>query len=350
MATLTLSSSFRMSDYPALSAVVSSNRTDSQFERQVTGGLTYTFKGSGLQYASDGEPSSGVFNTLDISSGGNLIFRMTVADVQVSRAFQTLASIPQSTNFLAFLRDHFASNDTMTGSDGNDELIGFEGADTMSGGLGNDVLDGDAVGFAGGSDTIDGGAGSDTIRGLDGDDLIRGGAGNDDVNGNLGADTVYGGDGADLVRGGQDNDLVYGDVDNDVHVNGNLGNDTVYGGDGNDMLFGGQDDDRLYGDVGIFGDSGLDTLSGDRGNDTLTGGGGADLFVMGNSGAGNDVVTDFSFDEGDRLRFATGTTWEVTSGQGGAMLVLSFGGSTIGAITLLNAAVGAVRNDWVIFG
>ena len=348
MATLTLSSSFRIPDQPGLSAAVT-NSSATQFER-VANGLTYTFKGTSFQYGSDGEPSSGVLNGLDISSGGNLVVRIALTDVQVSRGLQGFSSTPQSSNFLAFLRDQFGSIDTLTGSSGNDYLIGYDGADSMSGGLGDDTLDGDEVGFSGGSDTMDGGAGSDTIRGLEGDDLLRGGAGNDDVNGNLGADTVYGGDGVDVVRGGQGADMVYGEVDNDSHINGNIGNDTVYGGDGNDMVFGGQDDDRLFGDEGIFGNSGLDTLSGDFGNDTLTGGGGADLFVMGTSATGNDVVTDFNFDEGDRLRLATGTTWEVTGGQGGVMLVLSFGGSTIGAITLTGFGVGAVRNDWITFG
>lgn len=348
MATLTLSSSYRIPDQPGLSAPVST-RSDTQFER-VANGLTYTFKGVGFQYGNDGEPSSGVLNGLDISSGGNLVVRIALADVQVSRGLQGFSSTPQASNFLAFLRDQFASVDTLTGSDGNDYLIGYDGADSLSGGIGNDTLDGDEAGFAGANDTVDGGAGADTIRGLDGDDLLRGGVGDDDVNGNLGADTVYGGDGNDLVRGGQGNDVVYGEVGNDVHVNGNIGNDTVYGGDGNDQLFGGQDDDRLFGDEGIFGNSGLDTLSGDLGNDTLTGGGGADLFVMGSSATGNDVVTDFNYDEGDRIRLAPGTVYEVTTGQGGAMLVLGMGNTTIGAITLTGVAVGSVRNDWVVFG
>lgn len=75
------------------------------------------------------------------------------------------------------------------------------------------------------------------------------------------------------------------------------GGSTLNGGDGNDVLLGGNGDDTLNGD------NGQDVLSGGDGNDTLTGGAGPDTFVY---TAGDDVVTDFEFNQGDRISLGNG--------------------------------------------
>jgi hypothetical protein len=72
------------------------------------------------------------------------------------------------------------------------------------------------------------------------------------------------------------------------------------GGAGNDELLGGAARDLLSGGVGN------DVMNGGDGNDVMSGGAGNDLFVFtGPVSAlafGNDVITDFNYAEGDRLK------------------------------------------------
>lgn len=80
-------------------------------------------------------------------------------------------------------------------------------------------------------------------------------------------------------------------------------------------LSGGQGDDWLSGDLGA------DWLSGDRGNDTLSGGAGGDLFVF--SGAsGQDVITDFSAAEGDRIGLAPGQGYRLSANAAGEAVIV----------------------------
>jgi Ca2+-binding RTX toxin-like protein len=68
------------------------------------------------------------------------------------------------------------------------------------------------------------------------------------------------------------------DAENGVVLMGNGGHDTLIGGDADDILIG------------------------ELGNDTLTGGGGADTFVFSETGLAHaDVITDYNFDEGDKI-------------------------------------------------
>jgi len=77
------------------------------------------------------------------------------------------------------------------------------------------------------------------------------------------------------------------DADGDYSIMGTAGDDTLYGTAGNDTLIGGDGDDILIGGLG---------------NDTLTGGGGADTFVFAELGLAHaDVITDYSFAEGDKI-------------------------------------------------
>jgi len=156
----------------------------------------------------------------------------------------------------------------------------------------------------------DGSTRGDTLRpeptrgdGRDGEgggdhNLIRGTQRSDDIDGTDRTDAIYAGGGDDTVSAAGGNDL----------VRAGSGNDTVSGGSGDDKMGGGLGDDLL------MGDSGNDYLLGGQGDDTLTGGEGSDhfYFKIGNAngtpvrGAGDDVITDFSAEEGDTIR-VTGT-------------------------------------------
>ncbi len=145
------------------------------------------------------------------------------------------------------------------------------------------------------------------VWGLDGNDTIGGSSdSNERLLGNNGNDAIGGGGGNDIIYGGKDNDLLDGNDGNDV-VRGDAGNDIIFGGFGNDILRGGQGDDDLNGTEGN------DFLAGDRGVDVLTGGSGADICVLRSNDEafginGADVITDFNFDEGDRIGLTDGLT------------------------------------------
>ncbi|MEG4853839.1 calcium-binding protein [Microcoleus sp. B5-D4] len=145
------------------------------------------------------------------------------------------------------------------------------------------------------------------VWGLDGNDTIGGSSdSNERLLGNNGNDVIGAGGGNDIIYGGKDNDLLDGNDGNDV-VRGDAGNDLIFGGFGNDILRGGQGDDDLDGNDGD------DFIAGDRGVDVLTGGLGGDIFVLRSNDEafgidGADVVTDFNFDEGDRIGLTDGLT------------------------------------------
>ncbi|MFM9266486.1 calcium-binding protein [Tychonema sp. BBK16] len=172
---------------------------------------------------------------------------------------------------------------------GGPRFLGFATADDI------DVREGDLSSFTWG------------VWGLDGNDTIAGSSdSNERLLGNNGNDVIAGGAGNDIIYGGKDNDILDGNENNDV-VRGDAGNDIIFGGPGNDLLRGGQGDDDLDGNEGN------DFLAGDRGIDVLTGGPGADIFLVRTNDEGlginqADVITDFSFDEGDRIALPDGLT------------------------------------------
>ncbi len=73
----------------------------------------------------------------------------------------------------------------------------------------------------------------------------------------------------------------------------------MYGGSGKDILLGQNDSDE------IFGEANDDKIYGGRGDDILQGGLGADEFWFA-PGEGTDIVRDFRYVDGDRLRFRSG--------------------------------------------
>lgn len=75
--------------------------------------------------------------------------------------------------------------------------------------------------------------------------------------------------------------------DKDLRVQAHAGNDVIWGSDANETIIGGD---------------GNDTIFGGAGSNTLTGGAGADLFEFTASSV-NDAITDYSFDQGDILKF-----------------------------------------------
>ena len=134
----------------------------------------------------------------------------------------------------------------------------------------------------------------------DDNDYVTGSTGDDDLFGYLGQDTLIGGYGTDRLYAGQHEDQVYG----------NQGQDLIYGHKGDDIIYGGQDDDWLYGNQGgdrIYGNRGNDSIWAGQDDDWIDGGEGTD-WLFGNKGAdrfhlssGDDVIYDFSTEEGDRL-------------------------------------------------
>lgn len=76
-------------------------------------------------------------------------------------------------------------------------------------------------------------------------------------------------------------------VNKDLRVEAYAGNDVIWGSDANETIIGGD---------------GNDTIFGGAGSNELTGGEGADLFEFTASSI-NDSITDYSFSQGDTLRF-----------------------------------------------
>ncbi|GJE19367.1 calcium-binding protein [Methylobacterium marchantiae] len=214
-----------------------------------------------------------------------------------------------------------------------------QGDDTVTAGTGNDFIVGGV-----GNDTVSAGAGNDTVLGQDGRDTLFGEAGDDRMNGGVSDDSLSGGDGNDELGGGTGDDILVGSGGNDT-LFGEDGNDRLNGGTGDDIFIGGAGNDELGGDVGndvLVGNGGMDSLFGEAGNDTLDGGAGNDI-LLGGSGAdqfnfgvdsGTDIITDFSFADGDRLALFGQSYVAQQDEFGNASLALSGGGLvTLAGIT-----------------
>jgi hypothetical protein len=103
----------------------------------------------------------------------------------------------------------------------------------------------------------------------------------------------------------------------------------------------------------ITGTSGDDTLNGTSstsnifeglgGNDTVTGGTGADTFHS-SAGAGLDVVTDFSYGQGDRVMLDHGTAYTVH--QNGSDTVVDMGNGD--QLVLQNVTLTSLPSDWIM--
>ncbi|WP_144415951.1 calcium-binding protein [Calothrix sp. 336/3] len=171
-------------------------------------------------------------------------------------------------------------------------IKGTSGADILKG-----TSKGDAIYGYEGDDKLYGFDGSDSIYGFSGNDSIWGGKSWDMLYGLSGNDKIYGEDGSDSIDGGEGNDYLDGGNDDD----------NIFGWNGNDTLIGGNGNDNLYGEGGndiLIGGTGNDTLTGGTGKDTLTGGNGADKFVFKSLSEGIDTITDFKYQEGDKIEIS----------------------------------------------
>ena len=177
---------------------------------------------------------------------------------------------------------------------------------------------------------------NDVVMGALGNDTIQGTAGGDTINGRTGEDTVTGGEGADWLYGGKGDDQLIGDGGDDVLL-GNLDADTLSGGAGADTLRGGQDDDV------ITGGDGADWISGDRGADTVSGGAGADGFHF-FSGAGDDLVLDFTPQEGDRVQLDQGSVYTLSQSGADTLIDLGHGDHMV----LQNFQMSSFSGDWLL--
>ncbi|MEP2809623.1 LamG-like jellyroll fold domain-containing protein [Parasphingorhabdus sp.] len=189
------------------------------------------------------------------------------------------------------------------GTDGADDLDGTDGADAIDGGLGDDAIDGGA-----GNDVIQGGYGNDDLTGGDGNDVLDGGHGEDMLDGGAGDDLLISrSDGREGVIA-YDADRDEGDPLNEL-TDGKLYPDQPIHSD--DVMTGGEGADTFYFQTLINAkqryiekhtqDDGTIRWHGVAGeNDKLH-----DHWV---DTIGNDVITDFTRDEGDRIVIEGHTT------------------------------------------
>ncbi|NJR39892.1 MAG: hypothetical protein HC781_15070 [Leptolyngbyaceae cyanobacterium CSU_1_4] len=141
--------------------------------------------------------------------------------------------------------------------------------------------------------------------------------------------TLNGDEDRNKLNGTEQDDLIYGNGGSD-RLYGKGGNDRLVGGFGDDWLEGGEGDDELYGSEGsnsLRGGNGDDRLFG-GGFNRLIGGNGGDRFIL-TAGEGFDIVTDFSFEDGDRLSLSDGLQFSslgiTATGRNGRHTVISAG-------------------------
>ena len=188
------------------------------------------------------------------------------------------------------------------------------------------------------------------LAGTSGDDVLDISSQTADytVDGRAGDDTIYGGSGHDILLGGRGDDLIYASVE-DSFVDGGGGADTVsfvnfsdvsglgvearlQGGllgltvgtlqtdvfAGVENLTGSNYDDILGGNRSVNeldGGAGNDLLLAAGRGDFLTGGTGADTLAV--TGATRTVtITDFHYNEGDRIQLEGGATFDWVQGSG----------------------------------
>ncbi len=203
-------------------------------------------------------------------------------------------------DFIEVTSDHLISHVIFTG----------DGRNIVKAGLGNDQVYGGA-----GDDRILGGAGDDILYGYDGNDVIDGGDGNDLISGGFGYDSLDGGSGNDTVdyrnwSGGAYYNLEKGIVKFQYAYTENVVNfENIKTGDGQDYIVG------TAGDNVIQAGAGNDTLIGGDGNDTLTGGLGTDVFRFNTLSKDVDIITDFSWRQGDVIQIDASTFGATSKSQ-----------------------------------
>ncbi|MCZ2455754.1 type I secretion C-terminal target domain-containing protein [Acinetobacter baumannii] len=183
-----------------------------------------------LQYFNDVKFEGANFTDAQFLRVGNdLVIKAFGTDDSVTFKNYLSDSDSYSRDFNFIFADKTASTTELTsltiqlnGTDGNDVLNGWKGKDVLIGGLGDDTL----TGYTG-DDLLDGGEGKNVLNGGDGNDTLITGSGNDVLNGDNGNDTLNGGAGNDTLNGG-------------------AGQDTLIGGSGNDVMTGGDYEKDIY--------------------------------------------------------------------------------------------------------
>jgi hypothetical protein len=164
--------------------------------------------------------------------------------------------------------------------------------------------------------------------------------------GSNGADVMTGTDGENVLQGGNGNDV----------LNGGGATDALYGGNGDDKVYGNGGIDYLYGDSGndlLDGGAARDVLFGGKGNDILIGGAGADCFVF-EAQPGNDKISDFCMDDGDKLYFVDVLSKAVSTQEFVAKYVTHVGNDLLislqgGSITLVGVSDTAALANAIAF-
>ena len=188
------------------------------------------------------------------------------------------------------------------------------------------------------------------LAGTSGDDILDVSSQTADytVDGRAGNDEIHGGNGHDSLLGGRGNDLIYASVE-DTRLDGGAGVDTVSFANFSDvsglgvearlqggllgLTVGTLQTDVFAGVENLTGSNYNDILGGNRSVNELDGGAGNDLllaagrgdFLTGGTGADTlDVtsasrivtITDFHYNEGDRIRMEGGATFDWAQGTG----------------------------------
>ncbi|MCT4556052.1 MAG: hypothetical protein N4A53_15315 [Pelagimonas sp.] len=152
---------------------------------------------------------AGQLNAFSTSVDGEVVYRITGLDADISRAWPAL----QSTSHRDELRELLSGDDTFIGSNGFDDVRANPGDDFIDGNGGIDSLNGGR-----GHDTIFGGADNDSLYGESGRDRLHGDFGDDYLSAGNGRDTLIGGAGDDRLFGGGGRDLYNGGEGNDVFL------------------------------------------------------------------------------------------------------------------------------------
>ena len=255
-----------------------------------------------------------------------------------------------------------------------EKAVGGSGADTLTGNSAHNTLDGST-----GNDTLIGGAGDDTYivdstsdvvteSSSEGTDLIQSsvtytapsnveqltltGSGNINATGNALDNTLTGNSGDNSIDGSTGNDTLIGGAGDDTYVIDSTSDVvTESSSEGTDLIqssvtytapsnveqltLTGSGNINATGNAlanTLIGNSGANRLIGGAANDTLTGGTGADQFQL---AGGDDLVTDFSIPESDRVGIENGQDYSIS--QAGSDLLISV--ESVGSILLtgLNA-------------
>jgi Ca2+-binding RTX toxin-like protein len=292
-------------------------------------------------------------------------------------------------------------DDTISGGVGDDFIAGQRGNDAVYGGDGNDLLYGDFINGGDGNDSLFGLSDTWTEHGVAGDATLSGGAGDDYLRaggimyGGTGADTFFVGNTIEdfsVAEGDMIDDhgggytflisnsatwtqitstdggattrftgLSASDITESIFVNApTLIDLTISSTDGDDTL------NATSGDTNISGGDGDDTLIVGGGlNATLTGGSGADIFTLtpGTQATGGSTnyasagatITDFNYDEGDRIEVITGEgvtfSYEDLNYQrdfNGGVTVADAYGSKYSTISITFEGLGTVEPDTAI--